>query len=206
MSTTKMQMFANIAYNYFRIGILLLLTLFSYWYMINLVNEQYCLITNNLMETIIMTKAIKTPVKALPAAKATVAPVAAKPVKQVANKTDYNAKLLTQAKAAQAKIEARKAVAADKAALNTAFNSKLATARPVFQDKFNPLNLDAHNPQSASERDDAFLYALKTVYAKKPFTHIQSGADSGCLARAINLGNVAILAANETGDLQFQVI
>lgn len=75
----------------------------------------------------------------------------------------------------------------EKQALNKAFLAVLPTARPIFQAKFKPLNLEAHKPTHATDRDTAFIKAIKSVYGNKPFTQQQSGADSGNLARAIAL-------------------
>lgn len=94
------------------------------------------------------------------------------------------------ASAAPATVAAPKALSDTKQALNKAFLAALPTARPIFQAKYKPLNLEAHNPTHASERDSAFIKALRSVYGSKPFTQADSGADSGNLARAIKLNLV----------------
>lgn len=100
------------------------------------------------------------------------------------------AKKAGKAKAEIAEAPTKKPLSDVKNKLNKAFLEKLPAARPVFQSKFKPLNLAGHTPQGASERDEAFLFAIKRVYGDKPFTQADSGADSGNLARAINLGRI----------------
>lgn len=94
--------------------------------------------------------------------------------------------------AKEAVVAAPKALSDVKQALNAAFMEKLPTARPIFQAKFKPLNLAAHTPTHATDRDTAFVSALRKVYGSKPFTQADSGADSGCLARAVALKLVTI--------------
>ena len=89
--------------------------------------------------------------------------------------------------------------------LNAAFISKMPQARPVFQAKFKPLALDKHSPNHASERDEAFIYALKSVYGANTFTQRETGADSGNLARAVNLGRIKQAGKNADGDSLFKI-
>ena len=98
-------------------------------------------------------------------------------------------------------IKAPVALSDEKQLLNAAFIAKLPTARPIFQAKYKPLNLAAHKPQMPSERDYAFIHALKAVYGDKAFTHKQCGADAGNLSRAINL-KLITLCDNITSDNQ----
>ena len=98
-------------------------------------------------------------------------------------------------------IKAPVALSDEKQLLNAAFIAKMPNARPIFQAKYKPLNLAAHKPQNPSERDYAFISALKAVYGNKAFTHKQCGADAGNLSRAINL-NLITLCDNITSDNQ----
>lgn len=129
-------------------------------------------------------------------AKATPAKTISKAASIIANKAAIKIKAapianIAKPSVAVAPVIKQAVLSDDKIALNAAFQAKMPTARPVFQTKFKPLNLAAHKPQSCSDRDNAFISALRSVYGNKPFTHKQSGADSGNLARAINLKLVA---------------
>ena len=126
-------------------------------------------------------------------AKSTPAKTISKAASIIANKAAIKIKAAPIAKpsVAVAPVIKQAVLSDDKIALNAAFQAKMPTARPVFQTKFKPLNLAAHKPQSCSDRDNAFISALRSVYGNKPFTHKQSGADSGNLARAINLKLIA---------------
>ena len=74
------------------------------------------------------------------------------------------------------------------AALNTAFLSKY-NKRPIFGEKRpTPVDYSKHNPVSPTERDNAFINAIKTVLGNKPFTANDLRADTGNIARAVKLG------------------
>lgn len=155
-------------------------------------------------------KTSKTTIKKAPASLAS--KLATKAITKKTTVTTGNAKAVaTSLKAdavnkAEAIIKAPIALSDDKQALNAAFLAKLPLARPIFQRKFKPLNLAAHKPQFASERDYAFIHAIKTVYGDKPFTHKQSGADSGNLARAIALKLICEAGKNSDNETLYKYV
>jgi hypothetical protein len=109
--------------------------------------------------------------------------IKAKPVKAVApvaaTVTTGNAKTVAAANVA---------VAATKyAELNKAFLSKY-NKRPIFGEKRpSPVDYAKHNPANPTERDYAFIHAIRTVYADKSFTSADIRCDTGNIARAVKL-------------------
>ena len=89
-------------------------------------------------------------------------------------------------------------------ALNTAFLSKY-NKRPIFGEKRpTAIDLSKHNPVSPTDRDNAFIHAIKTVYNTKPFTAADLRADTGNIARAVKLGMLQSLGIID-GAEQFKL-
>ena len=99
----------------------------------------------------------------------------------------------------------------DKTLLAAAF--ALATAkfdikpRNVFQAKYSKLDLTKHTGAQLTDRDHAFAKALRNVYNDKPFSHKQTGADTGNMARAIHIGLIkATGKTNADGDALYTAV
>lgn len=101
------------------------------------------------------------------------------------------AKLVTTAKHAGNAKTVSAAIAVDVqtkyAELNKAFLSKY-NKRPIFGEKRpTPVDYSKHNPVNPTERDYAFIHAVKTVFGTKPFNASDLRADTGNIARAVKL-------------------
>lgn len=133
-----------------------------------------------------------------------------------ANTSKRNIKLASKAKPkAQATVTSGEAKAVAQAnvnaaaehykALNAAFLSKY-NKRPIFGEKRpTPIDLEKHNPASATDRDNAFIHAIRTVYGEKPFTTADIKCDTGNIARAIKLGMLQSLGTVD-GNEQFKAV
>jgi hypothetical protein len=129
--------------------------------------------------------------------------IAAKPIKAI--KADNASDTTKAAKAEKPAKAAKPAPLANAdliAKLNAHYNGALPTSRPVFgQPKQAPLNLTATNPRNPSERDYAFIRALRDCVNSEPFTQKQIACDSGNLARGIKLNLITITdKADEFGN------
>ena len=126
--------------------------------------------------------------KALLANKA-IAAIATKAKPITTNKHEGNAKIVAQAVIAD--------TATKYAELNKAFLSKY-NKRPIFGEKRpTPVDYSKHNPVSLTDRDNAFIHAIKTVYGEKPFTANDVRCDTGNIARAVKLTMLQSLGIND---------
>jgi hypothetical protein len=112
--------------------------------------------------------------------------------RKIKNTTKAATKQANKAKAAPAKQTAATVtpIADDKQQLAAAFRLAAPSLRNVFQAKFTPLDLSKHTSAKPTDRDEAFIKAIRAVYGTKPFSHKQTGADTGNMARAIHIGYI----------------
>lgn len=95
----------------------------------------------------------------------------------------------------------------DKTLLAAAFKLAAPDLRNVFQAKFTKLDLSKHTSAQSTPRDEAFIKAIRNVYGTKPFSHKQTGADTGNMARAIHIGYIkATGGKNADGDALYSAV
>lgn len=88
--------------------------------------------------------------------------------------------------------------------LNKAFLSKY-NKRPIFGEKRpTPVDYSKHNPVNPTDRDNAFIHAIKTVYNTKPFSASDIRCDTGNIARAVKLNMLQSLGVKD-GFEQFKL-